>query len=97
MNDWVELNGIEAVAHAKMEGWEIEEFYMGDWLPWMGRGWTTVNKYRGRPKQPKKTNVTVLMYFSPTGYAQFAIEGSKEDGVCKSIGWKRFPAGDITG
>jgi len=52
MSEWIELNSIEDVARAKVEGWEIEvKDIDGDWIPWRGSGWHAGNSYRGRPKQ----------------------------------------------
>jgi len=96
---WTNLIGIASVACAKANEWEIEfrahETY--DWRPWKGKVWDDSWLFQGRPKKPKMINVTILVYLSPTGFAQFAVQGSKEDETCKSLGWQRFTKGDLTG
>jgi hypothetical protein len=62
-NEWTDLTDMASVATAQSKGWEIEEFYMGDWILWMQRGWTIGTKYHGRPVQPKKVTVKLLGWF----------------------------------
>jgi hypothetical protein len=56
-NEWIELNSIEDVARAKVEGWDIEvQTDAGNdkycpWKLWGGAHWFQGHLYRGRPRQ----------------------------------------------
>jgi len=56
-NEWQDLPNMAAVCTAQADDWEIEEFYMGDWVRWMQQDWTIGTRYRGRPKQPETKKV----------------------------------------
>jgi hypothetical protein len=93
--EWVELNGIEDIARAKVEGWEIEYSTKDGWSKWNGTGWYAGWTFRGRPEQPKKVVVTSECWRNKQhgglSWAANPITGTY------SKDWQRFPAGDITG
>ncbi len=94
-SEWRDLPTMQDVARAQIEKWEIEEFYMGDWILWMQRGWTFGTRYRGRPAQPKKTIVISECWRHPEHGGLFWR--SHGNTTCKPEAYVRFPAGDITG
>jgi hypothetical protein len=65
MREWIKLNGIEDVARAEVEGWDIEQLWGTAWVYWAGDGWHRNTKYRGRPKQPQET--VIPCYFTGNG------------------------------
>jgi hypothetical protein len=95
--EWIELKSIEDVARAKMEGWEIEHLYMGSWIRWMGREWLSGNKYRGRPKQPKKVTVTSECWrHKKHGTLTWSVPNATYFDYDTTV-WQRFPVGDRVG
>jgi hypothetical protein len=71
MSEWIELNGIEDVARAKVEGWEIEvQTDAGNdkycpWKLWSGAHWNAGYLFRGRPKQPQE--MVIPCFFTGNG------------------------------
>jgi hypothetical protein len=55
-DEWIDLNDIEDVARAKVEGWEIESrsHETSEWRKWNGTYWGAGYLFRGRPKQPQE-------------------------------------------
>jgi hypothetical protein len=98
-NEWLDLPYIWDVAGALDKGWEIEfQIDPGNdkycqWLAWRGNDWRKNYLYRGRPAQPKKVTVTSECWRSDDGCLDWAE--AEKDFIGE--GWKRFPAGDITG
>jgi hypothetical protein len=95
MSKWIELNSIEAVATAKMKGWEIEidTTGSGGWEPWNKQAWVSYQKYRGSPAQPKRIIITSLCWiWIETGEISYRIPGVRPCGLM----WRRLPSNDIT-
>jgi len=87
-NEWVVLNGIEDVARAKVEGWEIERRTLEGWKPWRGTDWCYAWGFRGRPRQPKEVT-----------YECFDAEGTliwRHPSLSVLAGWVRIPELDKT-
>jgi len=88
--EWLNLPEMEDVARAKVEGWEIEYRY-DVWIPWGGKGWSSMCVYRGRPKQPKTTRkVKLLAWFDGDQLSWL------RDGAEPTLGSNRVPGEDKT-
>jgi hypothetical protein len=66
-DEWIDLNDIEDVARAKVEGWEIESrsHETSEWRKWNGTYWGAGYLFRGRPKQPQE--MVIPCYFTGNG------------------------------
>jgi len=93
-NEWQDLPNMRAVSVAQNSGWEIEVFSGNDgWFPWEGNIWASGATYRGRPAQPAKITVTSECWRAISDGSLLWLKPDRGAG----FGWKRFPAGDITG
>jgi hypothetical protein len=62
--NWVDLLTIQDVAKAQAAGWEISVKPPGDeWVEWKGSVWWMECFYRGRPRQPKMKQVSVVGWY----------------------------------
>ena len=96
-NEWIELNGIEDVARAKVEGWEIEVLDTGSrWTAWNPVRWNATWKMRGRHAQPKTRTIALECWVHlPSGTTTTRLAGDPL--LDNEESYRRFPAGDITG
>ena len=97
--EWIELNGIEDVARAKVEKWDIEHMLYHDtnpptWVRWEGRSWFATWQFRGRPKQPKTSTVKVEGWLTEMGTLVHIVGYHT---LPRDLsGWRRVPSEDKT-
>lgn len=95
--EWRDITDPKELFSLDLSEWEIHRYHdrTEEWYGWHGSDWQYNQRFRARPRQPKKRVVKSLCWRNKLdGTVDWA---SDDIGFNSSSEWQRFPAGDIEG